>query len=346
MLKKIKNKIDKELAVYMGGINRFYGLGRISPVLFSCIKDFIKRKGKRVRPVLFVVGYLGFAKKEAPGLYKSAVAIEIFHDFMLVHDDIIDKSQTRRGKPSMHAMLNRYLSGKGDIKFSGQDLTIVAGDVMYALAINAFFSVKEEPYRKEKALRRLIDAAVYTGSGEFVELLCGIKNIDKITKEDIYKIYDLKTANYTFSSPLSIGAILAGAPLKEVNKLSQYGMYLGRAFQIKDDILGIFGEESYTGKSNLTDLREGKKTILIWYAFHHTDKKEKLIIKSILTKRNIVKSDLFKVQNILINSGAINYAGKEIARLTEKSKILLESSKMLTRYKKLLEAFSGGLFNL
>ena len=114
---------------------------------------------------MFVVGYLGFAKKPARNLYASALAIELLHDFMLVHDDIIDKSDTRRGKPSLHQVLNHYLKDPPEaIKFNGQDLAIVLGDIVYALAIHAFLSIKENPQRKDQALRKLIEATVYTAS--------------------------------------------------------------------------------------------------------------------------------------------------------------------------------------
>ena len=245
-----------------GKLDELYSLSRISPLLFKTIKDYILRKGKRVRPTLFIIGYLGFKKNPAPGLYASALSLELLHDFLLAHDDIIDKSDVRRGKPSMHRVLSDYLRKYKNIKFGGEDLTIAAADIMYAMAIHTFLFIKENRQRKEKALRKLIEAAIDTGSGEFAELLYGIKDIKNLNKQDIYRIYDLKTAYYTFSCPLSAGAILAGAKKQQTDLLYNYGIYLGRAFQIKDDILGIFGNENKIGKSTLTDLREGKKTLL------------------------------------------------------------------------------------
>lgn len=345
MFLEIKNKIDQEISDYILGIDRSYGLSSISGLLYKSIKDFISRKGKRVRPLLFVIGYLGFSRKPKPpeGLYRSAVSLELFHDFMLVHDDIIDRSDTRRGEPSMHSKLNKYFAQEKNIKFCGQDLAIVAGDVMYAMAMHAFLSIKEDMARKECALRRLIEAAIYTGSGEFIELMCGAKELDKITKEEIFKIYDLKTANYTFASPLCIGAILAGAKKGELKKLLNYGTHLGRAFQIKDDILGVFGCEAKTGKSNLTDLKESKKTILIWYAHKLSGKKDKLRIKNILSKINIKKNDITAMRGIIINSGALDFAKKEIERLIKKAESINKSLDMRREYKASLNAYSREL---
>jgi len=346
MFLEIKNKIESELANYIRDIDRQYGLNRISPVLFSHIKEFILRKGKRIRPILFAIGYLGYAKKSAAGLYRSAISIELLHDFLLVHDDIIDKSSTRRGKPSMHAMLNKYLSAYKNVKFSGEDLAIVVGDVMHAMALHTFLSVKENPRQKEMALKKFIAAAIYTGCGEFVELLYGTKGIDEIKKEDIYKIYDLKTANYTFASPLAIGATLAGAPEKEVTRLFQYGSCLGRAFQIQDDILGMFGEEKETGKSTLTDLQEAKKTILIWYAYNRACVKDKATMKNILSKKTVRKKDLLAMRKIILETGALKCATNEINILIEKARSLNRSLKMKEAYKKSLDRFSLKMLSL
>ncbi len=346
MFLETKNRIESELTSYIRQIDRLHNLSRLSPVLFSHIKEFISRKGKRIRPILFTVGYLGYALKPAPGLYRSALSIELLHDFMLIHDDIIDKSDTRRGKPSMHTMLKKYLMGKKGVKFTGEDLAIVIGDVLYAMALDAFLYVKEKPLQKEAALKKLIEAAFFTGCGEFIELLYSAKGIDEIKKDDIYKIYDLKTANYTFASPLAIGATLAGASEKEVKQLFQYGLYLGRAFQIQDDILGIFSEEEKIGKSNLTDLQEAKKTVLIWHAFRHSNNSGKLKIKKILSKKNVGKKDLLKMREIIIKSGALDYARQEIDLLLNKATALNNSSSMRKNCKKSLDLFSQQMLSL
>lgn len=346
MFLKIKIGVEKELSAYVREVDKLYSLNRLSPLLFKSIKEFILRSGKRIRPVLFCIGYLGFSKKTPPGLYRSALSLELLHDFMLVHDDIIDKSDTRRGKPSMHALLNRYLLPGKKAKFSGEDLAIVAGDVMYSMALDAFLSVKEDMRRKEDALRKLISAALYTGSGEFIELLLGTKPIEKVTREDIYKIYDYKTANYTFASPLSMGATLAGAKPEQVEKLFSYGMLLGRAFQVKDDIIGVFGEEKETGKSNLTDIKEAKRTLLIWHAFNQAEKKDRLIIKRIMEGKTARITELAKIRRIIVDTGALLYAENQIKYLLSKANVELNRLRMDKRYKQALESFSVNILKV
>ncbi|MBD3263807.1 MAG: hypothetical protein GF375_01740 [Candidatus Omnitrophica bacterium] len=336
---KIKNKIDAELSRFLVCIEKTYRLKKISPLLYGSIRDFVLRKGKRIRPILFLTGYLGYSDKPAPNIYTSALAIELLHDFMLVHDDIIDKSATRRGKLAMHTLLNKKIRKNKDIKFSGEDLAIITGDVMYAMAIEAFLAVKEEPLRKEKALRNFIKAAVHTGCGEFVELLAGTKNIDKISQAEILKIYDYKTGQYTFSTPLSSGAILAGASSEEINKLSRLGIYLGRAFQIKDDLLGMFAEERKIGKPTISDLQEAKKTLLIWHCYKNAGGKDKKIIKKILSKKKVEKKDLLGMRKIMQESGSVDYANKKIKDLVRSAEKISSSLKIKPLFKKFLKEY-------
>ncbi|MDD5432476.1 MAG: polyprenyl synthetase family protein, partial [Candidatus Omnitrophica bacterium] len=258
----------------------------------------------------------------------------------------IDKSDTRRGRPSMHKMFNQNLTKRKDLKFSGEDLAIVAGDVMYAMSMLAFLSIKENLQRKELAFKKLMEAAFFTGSGEFIEILFGLNELDRIEKKDIYKIYDYKTANYTFASPLAIGATLAGAKKSEVDKLFNFGIYLGRAFQIKDDILGMFSEEAEIGKSILSDLQEAKKTILIWYAFNHSNNKDKQEIKQMLSKGNIDRADLLKMREIMKKTGSLDYAKNEVNLAIENAKKILNSSRMLPRYKEMLSSYYNIILGL
>ena len=315
MVFKIKIRLEKELRDYADNIDKTYSLNRLSPALSKNIKEFICRPGKRIRPILFCIGYLGFSQKTPAGLYRSAIALELLHDFLLVHDDIIDKSLLRRGRPSMHALLSQDFCQNKKTKFSGQDLAIVTGDIIYAMALDAFLSINENFLRKEAALKKFISSSIHTAGGEFIELILGNKPIEKINLKDIYKIYDFKTANYTFASPLTLGATLGGAEINQVKKIHAYGMLLGRAFQIKDDIIGIFGKENQTGKPSYTDIKEAKRTLLIYAAFNQANKKDKLAIKNILEADHVKKTDLATMQKIIIESGALSYAQNQIKYL-------------------------------
>lgn len=344
MFLKLKSKLDFELEKFIKKTARRYALDRVSPLLYKSIENFVLRDGKRIRPILFIIGYLGFSKKPASNLYKSAISFELLHDFLLIHDDIIDKSDTRRGKPSMHKMMDNFLLGRKNTKFTGNDIAIVVGDIIYAMAIEAFLSINEDNSRKENALKKFIEAAIFTGSGEFIELILSLKNIEQIKKEDIYKVYDYKTAYYTFASPLTTGATLAGADKKQISNLQNYGIYLGRAFQIYDDILGMFSEESKTGKSSLTDLQEAKKTILIWYAYKNSNHKNQAMIKKLFLKKAPDKNDLNLMRDIIEKSGALDYARQKISILAKKAEKFNLSSSLPREYKTFLSMYPRKLF--
>jgi geranylgeranyl diphosphate synthase type I len=346
MLASIQRRLESELRAFLADMDAQYGLTRTSPLLYRTIREFAQRPGKRARPLLFVIGYLGYAAKAPAGLYRSAASLELLHDFMLVHDDIIDKSDTRRGRPSMHRVFDAYLKNYKDIKFNGQDLAIIAGDVMYALALHAFLSVRENPLNKERAFKKLITAALLTGSGEFIELMYGLKPIEKLTKEEIYLIYDLKTAHYTFATPLETGALLAGIPTRQLQALSAHGMYLGRAFQIKDDIIGMFSEEEDIGKSPLTDLQESKKTILIWHAYRMSSGAGRAEIRKIFAKRRLYPADLFAMRRIVTESGALNAARTDIRSLIRSAEELRGRMRMRSAYANALSEYSRALLSV
>ena len=346
MFNKLKDKLDIELSRLINHIDRKYKLRNISEPLHRLIKDFILRGGKRLRPILFIISYRGFSHKNPDGLFRCALSIELLHSFLLVHDDIIDKSPLRRGKPSMHYMLKEYIPENKNLRFSGEDLAIVTGDIIFSMAVESFLSIKENFQRKEKALLKFIESVTYTGCGEFIEMMYTATPLSKLKKEAIYKIYDYKTAYYTFAAPLMTGAIIAGAPREETEKMFQYGLYLGRAFQIKDDILGIFEDDKKTGKPGLSDIQEAKKTLLIWQAYKNSPPNDKSRIEYILNKSNAGEKDLITMRKIITQSGSLEYARKETKRLLKKSIKLIKTSKMKQLYKNELIEYSSKIVNI
>jgi len=346
LMLRIKARIEQSLKQFITTIDRRFLLCKLSPLLLHNIQDFVLRDGKRIRPMLFIVGYLGFSRKAASNLYTCALSFELLHDFTLIHDDIIDKSETRRGRPAVHTMLNHYLARFKKLKFNGQDLAIVIGDILYAMALYAFLSIKIDHRRKERALQKFIETTICTGAGEFNELLYGAENIETVTKDHIYKTYDLKTAYYSFASPLIIGAELAGASRQQCAALSRYGVCIGRAFQIQDDILGMFASEQDIGKSVLADLQEAKKTILVWYAYRAATSKDKKTIQKILSRRQVTPADVMAMKQIISATGALGFARQEIEALYRTSRHLLDSLAMKKKYRDLLGRFAAQLLQI
>ena len=331
MVKTIKQNINIHLAKFIDKARRDYKLDEINPYLYACIKDFCLRDGKRIRPLLLILSYKGYnakTKKISSSLYHASSSIEMMHAFMLIHDDIIDKSDLRRGKPTMHKMLEKTVNTDSSNNTLGLDLAIVAGDLIHALAIDSFLSIDEEPVRKQKALKYFIQTVTFTAMGEFIDTLDGLRLVKNVKEKDVLLNYSLKTARYTFENPLVIGAILAGADDKEIKKLEKIGLLIGQAFQIQDDIIGMFDTEKNVGKSLLSDLAESKKTMLVCHAYENLSSRPKKEFLNIFNKEKKSLKDLETVKEIFLNAGSLEYCLRQVQQRVEKSTKLLDNLKM------------------
>ncbi len=340
MIDAFLKKINAGLRYILKDANRRYRLGLISDALLENSQEFVLREGKRIRPLLFILGYKGYAqKKHAPdnGLFKSAAAIELLHDFMLIHDDVIDKSDLRRGKPTLHKLFDKKIKLADDARI-GPELAIVAGDIIFALAIEALLSIQEDKARKEMALKKLVETAAYTGAGEFIDVAYSHKNIDQLSLKMIFLTYTLKTAKYTFECPLLMGAILAGAGPGELKKISRLGLAAGQAFQIYDDFLDLFSSQKIIGKPILTDLAESKKTLLVFQAYHRLKGKEKKEFKRILEKKDKKPADLENFRKLITKSGSYDASLKQMCDLQKSAIQSCGSLKMKKIYKRALES--------
>jgi geranylgeranyl diphosphate synthase type I len=261
--------------------------------------------------------------------------MELLHNFMLIHDDIIDRSDLRRGKPTLHKLLGKATKTHDQGKL-GYDLSIIAGDIVYALAIDSFLAIKESPGRKERALKYFIKTAAFTAIGEFFDILLGVQKINQVSEEDVLLNYTLKTAKYTFECPLVIGAILAGASKGDIRKLSWIGRLVGQAFQIQDDILGVFGTEKNIGKSILSDLAESKKTMLVCHAYRQLSTERRKIFLRHFYKTKTSYRDLLVIRKIFIQAGSLAYSLQEIKSRLERAKKIFGQLRLRKSYRHIL----------
>lgn len=338
-LDKLKSDINKSLKTFFDELK----VENISPVVNGHLKEIILREGKRIRPLLFLLSYRGYTRKPAADHVTSAVGLEIIQSFILIHDDIVDRSDLRRGLPSLHKMIDRQIKGKTS-RFEGRDAAMIEGDILFAMGIKAFMTAKENPERKQKALQVLLDSALRTGCGQVNELWLASKDIRALRISDVYDVYDQKTGHYTFITPLLTGAIFAGADKTERAKLETIGLNLGRAFQIRDDIIGMFGDEKSSGKPSLSDMKESKRTLPLLIAYQNADDKDRNKIEQLLQKKNIDRADLYQMRLIMTRSGAVDQANSEIRSLLEKSRGMIDGLKMDGRYKSMLLEKIGEIF--
>lgn len=344
---KIRKDIERSLQSFLLYVKNKYRLGLSSDILLTGIEDFLKRKGKRIRPILFLLSYQGYTKRRKfsyQKLLKCSLAFELFHDFVLVHDDVINNSPLRRGKPTLHKLFSSQFvtSTQSNIGF---DLSIVAGDIIFSFAIDIFLSVEEDLLRKQLALRKLAETGVFTGTGEFIDIVNSHRKVEKVTEKEVCLKYILKTAKYTFECPLLVGAILAGVNESELRKLSKLGITLGKAFQIQDDLLGVFSTSKDIGKSVISDLDESKKTLLVWKAYENLDKKDRANLRKILDKPKKKYGDLTKFRALIRKSGAHKYCLDQTLSLLNDTASICAKLKMKKKYKVLFTNFLKEIFS-
>jgi geranylgeranyl diphosphate synthase, type II len=225
--------------------------------------------GKRFRPALVAAAHdaLGGSAHAAAG--HLGAAVELLHTAFVVHDDVIDGDQLRRGRPNVSGSFARRAADEGAAPEAADHLGltagILAGDLALAAAIRTVATAPAEPATVTRLLD-LFDRALHTtAAGELSDVRFTVGTRPPSLGEAL-TMEEQKTSAYSFELPLQVGAVLAGADDDLVRRLGEAGRMLGVAFQLQDDLLGVFGDPQVTGKSALTDLREGKQTPLIAYA--------------------------------------------------------------------------------
>lgn len=242
-------------------------LGRISPLgEAACVKlaEFASR-GKMIRGAL--VGYTsGLGGESGAAPVAVGMAMELFQSALLVHDDIMDRDDQRRGRPSVHFQYaeEARLTGLRDPDHLGNSLGICAGDIAFFLAFEILGELAVSPAVRARLVSLFSRELALVGVAQMMDMAAAAGSSEK-TAEEILRLYLYKTGRYTFSLPLVAGALLGGLAEERVAELDRVGEHLGMLFQIKDDEIGLFGDPADTGKPVGSDIREGKKTIFHAY---------------------------------------------------------------------------------
>jgi len=296
--------------------------------LYDLIKDYPARGGKRIRPILCLLSCEAFGGDSRKAL-KTAAAVEILHEFGLVHDDIEDGSDYRRGKPTLHRMY-------------GVPLAINAGDALHLKSWEVILK-NREVIGEEKTLE-LLQEFIMAGwelvEGQTLELSWIRHKKWDITEEDYFKMCSKKTSWYTCITPFRMGAIIAGAKPECLESLVKFGYNLGIAFQIQDDVLNLSGEYKKYGKEIGGDIYEGKRTLMLIHLLKSCKPKEKFKIIKIMNKERLEKTveEVKYILNSMKKYGSIQYARQKanmLFKVAEKiyrkniENYLLEEPKMV-----------------
>jgi geranylgeranyl diphosphate synthase type I len=219
--------------------------------------------GKRLRPALVCWAFEAHGGRDVTGVLGAGVAVELVHTCALVHDDVIDRSATRRGAPSLHARFAALHASTwtGSPDAYGTAVAILLGDVLLAAADAHLLAAAVAPAALAAAHDVFTRMRIEVMAGQFLDVDAAARG--EASRERALSVATLKSGRYSVSRPLQLGALLAGASATQAAALAAVGDPLGRAFQLRDDLLGVFGDPAETGKSDASDLAEGKRTLLV-----------------------------------------------------------------------------------
>lgn len=267
-------------------------LSKLEPEsLYESSEYLIKAGGKKFRPALTLLSCQAVGGKPEKAL-KAAAAIELTHTFSLIHDDIMDNDDTRRGKPAVH-------------KVWGEPLSILAGDSLFAKSFELLSQSAEDNIAYERvvdALQVLTNSCINICEGQALDM--AFEDTFNVTKDEYMNMIYKKTGDLITAST-TIGAIMGGASSNEIQALRTYGKQIGLAFQIQDDYIDLTGDESI-GKPVGSDLVEGKKTLMVVYALEKANKEDHDRLVELLEAND--ESIIPEAMEILEKYGAINYA--------------------------------------
>ncbi len=267
--------------------------------------------GKRLRPEFAYWGWRAAdgSATETEALFRAAAAIELVHACALVHDDVIDASATRRGQRSAEHEFATLL-GAGRQSASA---AILLGDLLLSWSDELLHRSGFTPKILARGRQYFDLLRSEVVAGQYLDVVAGAQG--RNTAADAMRIVRYKSAKYTVERPLQFGAALGSASRSLLAALSSYGIPLGEAFQLRDDVLGVFGEPDLTGKPAGDDIREGKRTLLLAHAFDQATPAQVAVLRSCVGNSIVDAADVAAVQQVLTDTGALATVETVIAEL-------------------------------
>ncbi|HEX7456729.1 MAG TPA: polyprenyl synthetase family protein [Candidatus Nanoarchaeia archaeon] len=299
-------------------------------VLSEGVRRFVRNGGKRVRPAFAYCAYVASGGRSLEAILYASAALEVLHAWALIHDDIIDNANIRRGKPSVHKVFedfHRKRGFRGNAENFGVYAAILVGDLAFSYA-DELLNTAPFPagrIRRAKEYYDLMKKQVIFG--EYLDVVAPLKK--QITERDLLTILEYKTAKYTIERPTHIGAILAGAEEDILQVFSSYAIPLGQAFQIQDDIMGTFSSEEKIGKPVDSDIKEGKRTLLVLKAYEYSKRAERKFLDKVLGNQLAGEAEIENVRQIIRECGALEYSQELAYKLIKKAKGAILQAKLV-----------------
>jgi geranylgeranyl diphosphate synthase type I len=261
--------------------------------------------GKRIRPALVYYSYRACGGTLDEEVLPLALSMELLHTYLLIHDDIMDHAEVRRGQPAAHVRFrdaHREKGYHGDAEDFGRSVAILLGDLAQSWAVELAAGVSTSRGATGRELARTVAAMCQEViGGQYLELLVAQRRA--ATEEELLRVLRLKSGRYTAERPIQLGALLAGAPAPVLAELSRYGAALGEAFQLQDDLL-MFGDPETAGKPVDADLKEGKFTFLIHHALAKADSDQRRVLEEALGQPDATPEQTAAALRVLAETGA------------------------------------------
>jgi geranylgeranyl diphosphate synthase, type I len=276
----------------------------------------VEAGGKRLRPAFCQWGFVGAGGDPADErLVDAGAAFELMHAFALFHDDVMDDASSRRGEPTTHAVYadtHRLAGWSGESRRFGEGAAILVGDLALVLSDELLVGASAPVWRMWNELRAELNI------GQFLDIVGSVRGERRIEKAE--RIARYKSGKYTIESPLHLGALLA-APERAgelLPQLSRYGLPLGDAFQMRDDVMGVFGDTSVTGKPVGGDLLEGKPTPLLARAVTAATPAQLAVLDRV-GAADLDAADIAEIQQVIVDTGALDELEAAIMRLSDEA---------------------------
>ncbi len=332
-VEEIRYKVEDYLLFCMSNETGLAGIRGGWTQVYEALEGFVLRDAGRVRPVLLVLSYEGHAGcPDRDMAYRAAAAVELMHTFALVHDDIIDGAAKRGVMPSLHATLDKLPCQAGGTA-RGKEMAMLLGDLLYNMALGEFSRLDVPSGARDRAMGMVLDTALQTVRGQLEEQMISGRGIPGTRPADILKMYDLKTARYTFCLPLNLGAVLAGVISEgELAWLDEAGVLAGRAYQIVDDINDHHPEDMFCCDY---------LSALLWKCCSAAERKR---LRAAISGRQRSKEDICFFSSLYKKHGILAMAAEEAHGLLKSALDIVRALNMAPEIKRELGNYIYSIF--
>lgn len=326
-INEFRDECTRRLQTFLAHNTRY--LQDISPALETvgvALSEFILDSGKRLRPIFAYAGYLSTGREPDEASITAMASLELLQACALIHDDVMDRSDTRRGNPAIHRRFENHHTSNGfsgSASLYGDAAAILIGDLALVWADQMFHQAGCETGKFLAALAIHDEMRVELMAGQFLDV--HEQGQRDYSTDRSLNIARFKSGKYTIERPLHFGAALAGGSKELQSALSEFGLPLGEAFQLRDDLLGVFGNPDVTGKPAGDDLREGKRTVLVAMTDESLTPVQRERFYQLFGNPELNQGEIDELRHMITASGALHRCEELIQHLTSRSLSALDS---------------------